>query len=157
DTNASLFEGAVASGTPGVYNVTVTSNNHTRLVNMNLTPAATRYNFRPGIINIAYIRSTVQQRAVASDIQGVSGNDEHLDGTPSASWVKPSGVAMDAAAKKVTMKTFPSNNRQKNKGPGDGGFIIGRQNVDTTFSPADMRLLYACMIPSDWWQPNRQD
>jgi hypothetical protein len=157
DTNATLFEGAVASGTTGVYNVTVLSNNHTRMVNMNLTPAATRYNFRPGVINIAYIRSTVQQRAVASDIQGVSGNDENLDGTPSTSWVKPSGVTMDAAAKKVTMKTFSSSKRQQNKGPGDGGFIVGRHTNDASFTAATMGQLYACMIPSDWWQPNRQD
>jgi hypothetical protein len=157
DTNASLFEGAVASGTTGVYNVTVASNNHTRLVNMNLTPAATRYNFRPGVINIAYIRSTVQNRAVASDIQGVSGNDENLDGTPSTSWVKPSGVDLDPAAKKVTMKTFSSSNRQKNKGPGDAGFITTRHTADAAFTAATMGQLFACMIPSDWSVPDSQD
>ncbi len=156
DTTVTTFEGATASGTAGVYNVTVASNNHTRNVNMNLVPAATRYNFRPGVINIAYIRSMIQGRAVASDIQGVSGANKDLDGTPSNSWVKPSGVPQDAAAKKVIMKTFPPMNRKTSPGPGDKGFIATRHAADATFTSATMRQLYACMLPSDWWLPDSQ-
>ncbi len=154
DSNVNVFEGATASGTAGVFTVNVTANNHTVNVNMNLTPAATRYNFRPGVINIAYVRSTLQGRAVASDIQGTNGANQEDSGSPSASWVKPSGVPLDAAAKKVTMKTFPSNNRQKNGGPGDGKFIKARNAADATFTAATMRQLFACMVPADWWVPD---
>jgi hypothetical protein len=157
DSSATTFDGATASGTTGVYNVNVAANNQTVNVNMNSVPAATRYNFRPGIINIAYVRSTLQGRAVASDIQGVSGANVELDGTPSTSWVKPSGVPLDKAAVKVKLKTFPSANRQKNGGPGDKAFIKARNAADATFTAATMRQLYACMVPSDWWSPDAQD
>lgn len=154
DADVTTFEGATASGTTGVYSVNVTANNHTVNVNMNLTPAATRYNFRPGVINIAYVRSTLQNRAVASDIQGTTGSNQEDSGSPSASWVKPSGVPLDAAAKKVTMKTFPAGNRQKSGGPGDGKFIKARHAADATFTAATMRQLFACMMPSDWGVPD---
>jgi hypothetical protein len=154
DSGATLHEGATASGTAGVYSVSVTSNNHTRNVNINHVPAATRYNFSPGVINIAYVRSTLQNRAVASDIQGTTGKDEVLNGKPSTSWVKPSGIPLDAAPAKVKMKTFKSGNRQKKPGPGDKVFINARHAADATFTAATMRQLYACMVPSDWWVPD---
>jgi hypothetical protein len=154
DADANRYEGATASGTAGVYNVIVTINNHTRNVNINSVPAATRYNFRPGVINIAYVRSTLQNRAVASDIQGTTGAVEELGGKPSASWVKPSGIPLDAAPAKVVMKTFKPGNRRKKPGPGDKAFIQARTAANAAFTAETMRQLYACMVPSNWWNPD---
>jgi hypothetical protein len=123
-------------------------------VNINLVPAATRYNFRPGVINIAYVRSTLQVRAVASDIQGVAGTTQNLAGTPSASWVNPSGVPLDPPAAAVTMLAMPATNRQNHKGPGDGAFVKSRYLQDSSFTAAMMSQLYACMVPSNWWTPD---
>jgi hypothetical protein len=154
DSTAATYDGATASGTAGVYNVTVANNNHTVKVNMNAKPAATRYNFRPGVINIAYVRSTLQRRAVASDVQGTAGATVTLGGTPSSSWVKPSGIPTDAAAAPVKMKGMPSSDRLAHPGPGDAAFITARQAADSTFTSASMKQLYACMLPTDWWSPD---
>lgn len=161
DSDPNKYDGANATASPGVYMVWATKDNHTVNVNINLVPAATRYNFRPGVINIVYVRSTLvggeptqSGRAVASDIQGVAGTSQNLSGTPSASWVNPSGVPLDPPAAAVTMLAMPPTNRRRNKGPGDDAFVRSRYLQDSSFTAAMMGQLYACMLPSDWATPD---
>jgi hypothetical protein len=105
-------------------------------------------NFNPGVVNVAFVRSTTGTNAAAVDLQGVSGKTEELDGFPSTSWVLPSGVVPDAAAKKVKMKSFPHQNRSNSS---DAAYTKERQKVQPSFKASDLKQrLYGVIYPSDW-------
>ncbi len=153
DPVATAFDGAVASGIPGIFTVTATSNAHTRNVNPNSRPAATRYNFNPGAVNIVYIRSILgaSQFGVATDIQGVPMADVSDSGTPSNSWVLPSGVPPDGGAGTVKIKTFAGlPSRVKNPGPGDKAYIKARNAANPPFVANDMNRIHAAILPAVW-------
>jgi hypothetical protein len=147
----------VASGTAGIYIVTATSNGHTRNVNSNNKPAATRYNFRPGVVNIVFIHSIWDpsspgnQYGIATDIQGIPIPNNSDSGTPSNSWVLPSGILPDKAAGNVKIKTFAGEKtRLQSPGPGDKAYIKARNTANPPFVANDMNQLHAAILPATW-------
>ena len=79
-----------------------------------------RYNYREKVLNIIYIHSFVNNKtlglcpifpktkAIASTKPGYAGWFQITDkGTPSSSWIKPSGVWPDGDAKAVTIQLIP--------------------------------------------------
>jgi hypothetical protein len=153
DPTATTFDGAVASANAGIFTVTATSNTHTRNVNSNLKPAATRYNFNPGVINVVFIHSLAggSQFGIATDIQNIPLPNNSDNGTPSNSWVLPSGIPPDGAAGKITIKTFAGEkSRTAAPGPGDKAYIKARNIASPPFVAADMNRLYAAILPATW-------
>jgi len=113
DTSATRKNGAVATGTPGIFRISV-SKGTTWHINSDVTSVkATGLNYRPGVMNFAYIHSerTPSVGGAASDFPAsniapaAAGARPSITdgGTPSTSWVSPSGVLPDAAAGAVTM------------------------------------------------------
>lgn len=154
DSDVTAFDGAVASGTAGIFTVVATSNAHTRNVNPNATPAATRYNFKPGVVNVVFIRSILDtsQYGVATDIQGVPMANVSDSGTPSNSWVLPSGILPDKAAGTVKMKTFAGQpTRLKSPGPGDKAYIKARNTASPPFVANDMLRVHGAILPATWF------
>ena len=113
DTNPARTNGAVATATPGIFRISV-SRGTTFHINANVTSLrATGLNHRQGVMNFAYVHS--ERRAnvggAASDFPNsniapaVAGGRPSItdSGTPSTSWVSPTGVLPDAAAGAVTM------------------------------------------------------
>ena len=148
DSNTTLFDGATATAHKGVFIVPAKKDNWTNNVDINSTPIATRLNFRPLVVNIAYVRSCSENRAVASDTPGFDGKSQKLGGSPSTSWVIPSGVPPDATGKEVTMLTlglFPRNNSS------DAAYAKERAKTDPGFTLSDInKRLYSLMAPSIW-------
>ena len=107
------------------------------------------------MLNVVFIHSILgpanNQFGVATDIQGIptpGGNDT---GTPSNSWVLPSGILPDGAAGNVKIKSFAGQpTRTKSPGPGDKGYIKARNTASPPFVAADMNRLYAAMLPAIW-------
>ena len=148
DPDVTAWDTAVASAHTGIFTVTAEKDNWTVNVNNNVSPIATRLNFNPGVLNVAFVRSTTGTNAAATDLQGVAGKTEELDGFPSTSLVLPSGVLPDAAAKKVKMKSFSHQNRSNSS---DTAYVKARKKVQASFSMDDLKKrLYGVIYPSDW-------
>jgi len=177
DTNVTGLDGATlfpAGNTNGIFQTTVTSNRHTRNVNHNVVSRATRYNFRPGTINFAFVHSTSQANAAAVDRNGIagtagkvtwfkgklwynggdSGSTKKLGGSPSTSWIKPSGVPKDAAGVVQTLKTIAPTNRVKQAKGYDKAYVNARNAAAPPFTAAMMGQLYACHCPVVWGRAN---
>ena len=181
DTNVAAFEGAAlypAGNANAIFQVTVASNNHTRLVNNNMVSRSTRYNFRPGVINFAIVHSTldsaggingpaaaVERNGIAGVAAAVSlikgnrfykggavGSTKDLAGSPSTSWVDPSGEGTDPAGVKVTLKTISPTDRVKQAAPMDKAFVTARNTAAPPFTGAMMGQLYAAHVPAVWGQ-----
>jgi len=153
DPDVTAFDGAVASGTAGIFTVNATANGHTRNVNPNLKPAATRYNFKPGVLNVVFIFSISggSQFGIATDIQGIPIANNTDNGTPSNSWVLPSGIPPDAAAGKVKIKTFAGEKtRLQNPAAGDKAYLKARNTASPPFAANDMNRIYAAILPATW-------
>lgn len=155
DPDATAFDGAVASGIAGIFTVTATNNGHTRNVPINLKPAATRYNFKPGVLNVVFIRSILTsppgQFGVATDIQGIPIPDSTDSGTPSNSWVLPSGILPDGAAGSVKIKTFAGEKTRLQKAAaGDKAYIKARNIASPPFVVNDMLRIHAAILPAAW-------
>lgn len=113
DTNATRSHGARATGTPGIFRISV-SRGTTRRINSDvLNVRATRLNYRRNVMNFAYIHS--ERRAnvggaatdiPASNVAAVGGARPQVtdSGTPSDSWVRHTGIAPDTAARTTTMQ-----------------------------------------------------
>lgn len=147
DPNTTAIDGATATGEPGVYTVPAQRDSWTVNVNIDGSPHATRLNFNPGVFNIAYVRSTQQGVAAATDIRGTSGANEVLGGTPSTSWVLPTGVAPDGAAGNVTMRTFSPFTRSNSS---DAAYARARHAANPSFQTTDMRRIMGVTYPSVW-------
>ncbi|MEO6755581.1 MAG: hypothetical protein ABIP85_27730 [Chthoniobacteraceae bacterium] len=155
DPDTTTFDGAGATGVSGVFIVQATINSHTWQVNPNSKPAATRYNFNPGVINVVFIHSILgtanNQFGVATDIQGIPVPGANDAGTPSNSWVLPSGIVPDGAAGNVAIKSFAGRpSRIAKAGPGDKAYIKARTAANPPFVAADMNRLYAAILPAIW-------
>jgi hypothetical protein len=177
DTNVTGFDGATlfpAGNTNAIFQLTVSANRHTRNVNHNIISGATRYNFRPGVINFAFVHSTVQTNAAAVDRNGIAGsaNKTHwvggklqyaaggkgstkqLDGSPSTSWIKPSGVPTDPAPVKWTLTTIEPTNRVTQASGVDAPYVHARNSASPPFTSAMMGQLYGCHVPVVWDRGN---
>lgn len=154
DSDNTAYDGAVAApGNPGIFTVRASRTSHTRNVNPNRRPAATRYNFNPDVVNIVFIHSISggSQFGVATDIQGIPMANVTDSGTPSNSWVLPSGIPPDGGAGSVKMKTFAGErSRVKQPGPGDRTYVRARNRSNPPFARNDMNRLHAAILPATW-------
>jgi hypothetical protein len=178
DPDPTPFNGATLfppGNADAIFQTTVSNNRHTHNVDHNVISASTRYNFRPGVINFSFIHSSWPQlRAAAVERNGIpgtprktawakgklwytggaKGSTKDLDGSPSASWIDPSGVPNDAKGKKWTMKTiFPTDRVKQAKGL-DKAYVSARNTKKSPFTAAMMGQLYACHCPVTWGRGN---
>ncbi len=181
DTNVAGYEGATlfpAGNTNAIFRVPVTNNRHTRNVNHNIVSRSTRYNFRPGVINFTFVHSTLQGNAAAVERNGIAGaagtikfvkigkrwfrrhqfdgkgSTKKLGGSPSTSWIKPSGVLKDGAGVQQTLKTISPTDRVKQGAAMDKAWAAARNTAAPPFNQAMMNQLYACHVPAQWGQGN---
>jgi|HubBroStandDraft_1064217.scaffolds.fasta_scaffold01905_4 hypothetical protein len=153
DVDATAWDSATSSGN-GIFVITLSAkhNGWTIGVNDDLTPVATRLNFNPGVMHFCYIKSTKDAGTAgsATDRPQLSGANETLSGTPSPSWVYPSGVPPDSAAKTVVMKSMPKSTARP-KAKGDNTYLTARG------LPADaMNKLFGLLMP-DYTRPSDPD
>jgi|GEM_PF-930359 hypothetical protein len=152
DPDPKGYDGAVADPKfPGIFVLNVANNGLTMGVNSNLPPKAMRLNSNPGVMHLLYIKSFDSDGAagVATDRPGLSGAKVTLDGSPSASWVRPSGVAPDSAAKPVTMLTMNASKLRKKAS--DKKYLKGRGLPEDAF-----KALYGVTLP-DYTKPSDPD
>ncbi|HEY4188734.1 MAG TPA: hypothetical protein VGP07_26945 [Polyangia bacterium] len=112
DSNVTVKDGAHASPIPGIFRISVAAG-RTRNINSNVANlVATRLNYRPKVMNFAYVHSaTGGVLGAATDfppsgVAAAAGTRPSITetGTPSASWIIPTGVPPDAAAGAVTLQ-----------------------------------------------------
>jgi hypothetical protein len=104
DTNISVTNHAVAVvGAQGVFRINGVANGVTRNTNGN---TAVTLNRRTGALNFAYIVSDTGGNLGVGMYFPASGAGANIsdNGSPSSSWISPSGVAPDGAAGNVTMR-----------------------------------------------------
>lgn len=177
DTDVTGYDGATLfppGNTNAIFQTTVTSNRHTRNVNHNIVSRSTRYNFRPGTINFAFVHSTSQSNAAAVDRNGIAGSagkvtwfkgklyynggdkgsTKKLGGSPSTSWIKPSGVPTDAKGIDHTLQTIAPTKRSTQAKGYDKSYVRARNTAAPPFVAADMDQLYACQCPVVWGRQN---
>jgi hypothetical protein len=110
DTNPTATNGAVATAIPGIFTISV-ANGITRNTNGN---KAVRLNHRAAarVLNFAYIRSDAGSNlGVAMFFPASNAGATFTDsGTPSTSWIAPTGVPPDGAAGAVTMRLIGAFN-----------------------------------------------
>ena len=171
DPDTTGFEGATITGTGNaVFQLTVSNNQHTNNVDHNIISSATRYNFKPGVINFAIVYSTSQGNAAAVERNGIEGSpdtgkrladnyrytyngsgvEKTLGGSPSSSWIKPAGVGRDGDGITQTMRTINPTDRANQARKLDRAFVTARKAVDPAFTAAKMGELYACQVPARW-------
>jgi hypothetical protein len=110
DTNLARTNGAQATAIPGIFRIRVTRG-QTRNMSAAAAAAAVLRNHRPGVMNFAYVHSDrAGNLGVGMDFpnSGAPGNVVNDAGTPSTSWVRPTGVGIgaDAAAGPVAMNVI---------------------------------------------------
>ncbi len=104
DTNATVSGGAQATAIPGIFRIRV-NRGQTRNLSQNAAAAAVIRNHRPGVMNFAYIHSDRDGNlGVGMDFpnSNAPGNQVQDSGTPSTSWVRPTGVGIGADATTTT-------------------------------------------------------
>jgi len=122
DTNARRRNGARATGIPGIFRIRV-SRGRTR--NVRNTNRATILNYRPGVMNFAYIHSDRSGNlGAATDFPASNAGASITDpptgtagtvATPSTSWIRPTGVGVgaDATTATVTMNLIAARQRAR--------------------------------------------
>jgi hypothetical protein len=122
DTDTSTWDGVTDCG-DAVYQLEVAGKTMKFAVgvNENIPPITTKLNFRPGVMHFVYIKTdtTPGDCGIATDRPGLDGKKESLAGSPSPSWVRPSGIPPDGAARTVHMKTIAKSSRGKSKSDKD--------------------------------------
>jgi len=143
-----------ASTTPGINGIFRISVPAGRTVNVQGDyPPCTRLNFRPNVVNIAYIHSdywldggVVQHGfGMASDFSGstLPGTRVTDRGTPSTSWIRPSGIRPDGEPRTVRMRVFRGNQRRSSPATGpDYSQLFGFYVTNLSGSPtSEMGIL----------------
>ncbi len=146
DTNVTTSNSAVAApGTPGIFRIAVAAG-MTRQIPVAQNPRPqTRLNYRPNVMNFAYIHSRFDGvLGAASDYPANGAGALITDGgTPSSSWISPTGVPPDAAAGPVNMNLLAARQRAGHPqlfamyvtdGNGDPTTLAGQQNYANTIS-----------------------
>jgi hypothetical protein len=112
DTNATRTHGAIATGTPGIFRIAVSKGTTWHIDSDVVSVKATLLNHRLNVMNFAYIHS--ERRPLiggaatdfpASNVAAVAGARPRVtdNGSPSTSWIRPSGVLPDGAAGPINM------------------------------------------------------
>ena len=113
DQDTSVKDGAVATSVLGIFTITVATGVTKNISNTGF-PQATLLNFRPNVMNFAYIISVAGGGilGVATDFPanklGTSVTD---NGSPSSSWNLPAGVPPGTNVAPVTMKIIAARQR----------------------------------------------
>jgi hypothetical protein len=104
DADWTATHDARPTGIPGIFRIRVAAG-VTRNIGVTGWARATRLNYRQGVFNFAYIHSDRDGNlgAACDYPANNAGNSITDNGTPSTSWVLPSGVLPDGAAGTVTM------------------------------------------------------
>jgi hypothetical protein len=143
DTNPARTNNAAATTIPGIFRIKVSAGT-TRNIPGAGFQAALRLNYRPGVMNFAYIHSDAGGNLGAASDYPASGAGASItdSGTPSSSWNIPSGVPPDGGAAAVTMTLLAARQR-----PGHPNLFAMHVN-DANGNPASPvdRLIYANTI-----------
>ncbi len=112
DTDLSRHNHARATGIPGIFRIRVPAG-RTRNIGTTGFARATRLNYRHNVMNFAYIHSDRSGNLGAATDYPASGAGASItdSGTPSVSWISPTGVPPDAAAGTVTMNLLLARQR----------------------------------------------
>lgn len=112
DDNTTVTHGARATTHPGIFRIRVDPG-VTRNIGVTGWPRATRLNYRQGVFNFAYIHSDRRGNLGAATDYPANGAGNSItdNGTPSSSWIIPSGIPPDGAAGVVTMNLIAARER----------------------------------------------
>lgn len=113
DADPTLKNNAKATGIPGIFRIRVAKGITWHIDSDPVVVPATGLNYRPGVMNFAYIHSERRPNIggaatdfPASNAAGAPGVRPTVtdNGAPSTSWVSPTGILPDAAAGAVAMQ-----------------------------------------------------
>jgi hypothetical protein len=119
DTSSHTSDGAQATSIPGVFRIRVAAGVTMGIDAARASMPATRLNYRPNVLNFAYVHSAkgrvlgATTDTPASKIPAAPGERPTVrdGGTPSSSWIRPSGVLPDSAAIGVNMDLVRARHR----------------------------------------------
>ena len=121
DTGKTVKDRARATKIPGIFRVSV-ARGVTRNISLSGFPTATQLNYVENLMNFVYIHSCAPLPSggrilgAATDFPASRAGTRISDsGTPSSSWIPPTGLPPDATAKRNTMKLLAR--RQRNNHP----------------------------------------
>lgn len=117
DTNPAVTDGAVASAIPGIFRIRVSKGITKGIPNVYFSKSS-RLNFRPNVMNFAYIHSFFTQPGgnitlgVADNYPASNAGATFSDnGSPSTSLMSPSGIPPDGAATNQVMTLLAASPR----------------------------------------------
>lgn len=154
DTNPARTGGAQATTIPGIFRIPVARGQTRNLLPAGIDAAVIR-NHRPGVMNFAYIHSDRGANfGLANDFPSSTapGNQVTDTGTPSTSWVRPTGVGIgpDATTGTTTMNVIAGIPRAGHPqlfsmfvSDGNGGALLPVGNHQT---PARQREYATTMV-----------
>jgi hypothetical protein len=143
DKDKTEFDGTTLNR-PGVFSLTLPKklDNWSIGVDTDHFPEAARLNFRPGVLNIVYVKSTVNNVPTETDRPLLDGKNATDNGSPSTSWVQPSGVPpLDNPAGTVTMNT---NSKTQRLAPSD---VKAFPHGNLSLFNKELRYLKRRMLP----------
>jgi hypothetical protein len=129
DTNATTTNNAhTVPGTPGIFRINVTAG-RTRNIPHAFNAPSTQLNYRPNVVNFAYVRSCANHNILgaATDYPASGAGATITDsGSPSPSWNTPgSGVDPDTAPGTLTMRLLAATAAVAGKPNLVGMFVSG--------------------------------
>jgi len=112
DTNVTVKNNAHVTSIPGIFRIGVSKGTTWRIDDAVADLRATRLNYRPGVMNFAYIHSQASRNLGAatdippSNLAAAPGVRPAITdtGTPSTSWAIPSGISPDLPAAPQSMQ-----------------------------------------------------
>jgi hypothetical protein len=145
DNNNTVTHGATTTIHRGIFRIRVAAG-VTRNIGVTGWARATRLNYRQGVFNFAYIHSDRDGNLGAATDYPANGAGNSItdNGTPSTSWIIPSGIDPDGAAGTVTMNLIDDRQRNTATYPRLYGMYVTNANGDPAV-PAD-QLTYAGTI-----------
>jgi hypothetical protein len=140
DEDTTTRDGARPTAVPGIFTIAVKEELTANLPsNTRRLSASARLNYRPGVLNFAYVHLYKSGAGVAVEYPTSTAGLEIIDsGTPSSSWNVPSGVPPDDAAAPLTMHL--SGDNQTAGHPGLYAMVI-TDNRSEPGSPEDQALM----------------
>ncbi|HEY3065779.1 MAG TPA: hypothetical protein VGL09_08305 [Methylomirabilota bacterium] len=149
DTNVTVTNNAhPVPGNPGIFRINVPAA-RTRNIPNAFNSISTQLNYRPNIVNFAYVRSCASHSVLgaATDYPANGAGATITDsGSPSCSWNTPgSGVDPDTAAGTLTMKLLAATAAIAGKPNVVGMFVSGDNG-----SPSTAAMTYATTIAHEF-------
>jgi hypothetical protein len=131
DTNVTRTHGARATGEAGIFRIRVSAGRTRRIPDTGFA-RATRLNYRRGVFNFAYIHSDAGGNLGAATDYPANGAGNTItdNGSPSSSWIQPSGVDPDHAAGNVTMNLLAARERNTARWPQLAAMYVTDANGD---------------------------